>query len=155
MEKLRNLPIEIVIAGYHEGEVYDLIIQNLTAKGQIPHTTIPWTDTEHYIESYKGDILLVPSKATEFNSYKSNIKALEAGLLGIPIVVSKAHPYLDLPVNYFSGDNEFVQQVTRLVEDVEYRNECGMKIEDFVKKNYDMSKWSERRLQVYKEVMNK
>lgn len=155
MEKLKHLPIEIVIAGYHEGGVYDIIIQNLTAKGQIPYRIIEWTGVEDYIKSYQGDILIVPSKATEFNTYKSNIKALEAGLLGIPIVVSKAHPYLDLPVNYFSGDNEFVQQVTRLVEDVEYRNECGMKIEDFVKENYDMSKWSERRLQVYKEVMNK
>ena len=155
MEKLKHLPIEIVFAGYHEGEVYELIIQNLTAKGQIPYTTIEWTGVEDYMNSYQGDILLVPSKATEFNSYKSNIKVLEAATLGMPVVVSMAEPYLGLPVNYFTGEKEFVEQVTRLVEDVEYRNECGMKIEDFVKENYDMSKWSERRLQVYKEVMNK
>lgn len=155
MEKLRDLPIEIVIAGYHEKSVYDIIIENLTAKEKIPYRTIPWSETDNYIDSYQGDILIVPSKITEFNTYKSNIKALEAGMLGIPIVVSKAHPYLDLPVNYFTGDNEFIQQVTRLVDDADYRKSCADTLEAFVKEHYDMNKWSKKRLEVYKEVLSK
>ena len=155
MEKLKHLPIEIVFAGYHEGDVYDIIIQNLTAKGQIPYSTIPWTDTEHYIDSYKGDILIVPSKATEFNSYKSNIKVLEAACLGMPVVVSMAEPYLGLPVNYFTGENEFVQQVTRLVLDAKYRKACAEELEEFVREEYDMLKWSEKRLKVYEEILQR
>lgn len=155
MEKLRHLPIEIVIAGYHEGEVYDLIIQNLTAKGQIQYRTIEWTGAEEYMKSYQGDILLVPSKATEFNSYKSNIKVLEAACLGMPVVVSMAEPYLGLPVNYFTGEKEFVEQVTRLVMDAKYRKACAEELEEFAKEYYDMAKWSDKRLKVYEEILQR
>lgn len=155
MKKIAHLPIEIVLVGYHEGEVYELILQNITANKTIQYSTIEWSGVENYMNGYKGDILLVPSKATEFNSYKSNIKLLEAAALGIPVVVSKAEPYLDMPVNYFSGEKEFIEQVTRLVEDMDYRTNCANQLEEFAKKNYDMTKWSEKRLKVYEEILQR
>jgi hypothetical protein len=152
MKKLAHLPIEIVVVGYHEGEVYDVIIQNLTANKTIPYRTIEWTGTENYMDGYQGDILIVPSKATEFNAYKSNIKALEAAALNIPAVISRAEPYLGLPLNYFSGENEFVAEVTKLVEDVKYRKESAKRLSDFAKEHYDMDKWSAKRLKVYEDI---
>jgi len=154
MKKLVDLPIEIVVVGYHEGDVYDIIIQNLTANKQIQYTTIEWTGTENYMEGYQGDILIVPSKATEFNSYKSNIKALEAAALNIPIVVSKAEPYLGLQVNYFSGDNEFVSEITRLVQSEEYRKHSAKKNRDFCLENYSLDKWSKERLNIYQKILD-
>ena len=154
MKKLVDLPIEIVVVGYHEGDVYDIIIQNLTASKQIPYRTIEWTGTENYMEGYQGDILIVPSKATEFNSYKSNIKALEAAALNIPIVVSKAEPYLGLKVNYFSGDNEFVSEITRLVQSEEYRKHSAKKNRDFCLENYSLDKWSKERLNIYQKILD-
>jgi len=149
-----DLPIEIVVVGYHEGDVYDIIIQNLTASKQIPYRTIEWAGTENYMEGYQGDILIVPSKATEFNSYKSNIKALEAAALNIPIVVSKAEPYLSLQVNYFSGDNEFVSEITRLVQSEEYRKHSAKKNRDFCLENYSLDKWSKQRLNIYQKILD-
>jgi glycosyltransferase involved in cell wall biosynthesis len=154
MKKLVDLPIEIVVVGYHEGDVYDIIIQNLTANKQIPYRTIEWTGTENYMEGYQGDILIVPSKATEFNSYKSNIKALEAAALNIPIVVSKAEPYLGLQVNYFSGDNEFVSEITRLVQSEEYKKHSAKKNRDFCLENYSLDKWSKERLNIYQKILD-
>ncbi len=154
MKKLVDLPIEIVVVGYHEGDVYDIIIQNLTASKQIPYRTIEWTGTENYMEGYQGDILIVPSKATEFNSYKSNIKALEAAALNIPIVVSKAEPYLGLQVNYFSGDNEFISEITRLVQSEEYRKHSAKKNRDFCLENYSLDKWSKERLNIYQKILD-
>ena len=154
MKKLVDLPIEIVVVGYHEGDVYDIIIQNLTASKQIPYRTIEWAGTENYMEGYQGDILIVPSKATEFNSYKSNIKALEAAALNIPIVVSKAEPYLSLQVNYFSGDNEFVSEITRLVQSEEYRKHSAKKNRDFCLENYSLDKWSKQRLNIYQKILD-
>ena len=154
MKKLVDLPIEIVVVGYHEGDVYDIIIQNLTASKQIPYRTIEWAGTENYMEGYQGDILIVPSKATEFNSYKSNIKALEAAALNIPIVVSKAEPYLGLQVNYFSGDNEFVSEITRLVQSEEYRKHSAKKNRDFCLENYSLDKWSKQRLNIYQKILD-
>lgn len=155
MKKLKHLPIEIVIAGYTPGDVYDLIIRNLTVDGEIPYKTIEWTGVENYMDGYQGDILIVPSKATEFNSYKSNIKVLEAAAVNVPVVVSKAEPYLNLPVNYFSGENEFVSQITKLVEDEIYRKDCADQLREFCLKNYNMPDWADRRLKIYEDVFER
>jgi glycosyltransferase involved in cell wall biosynthesis len=154
MKNLVHLPIEIIVVGYVEGEVYDVIIQNLTANKQIPYKTIEWTGTENYMEGYQGDILIVPSKATEFNSYKSNIKALEAAALNIPIVVSRAEPYLGLQVNYFSSDAEFISEITRLVESEEYRKYSAKRNRDFCLDHYHLDKWSNKRLNIYQKILD-
>lgn len=150
-----DLPIEWVIAGYVEGDVYDVIIRNLTGDGKIPHSTVEWSGVEDYMSGYNGDILVVPSKASDFNSYKSNIKALEAAALNIPILVSKAEPYLGLPVNYFSGEREFIAELTRLVESSKYRKDCAKKNREFCLENYDITKWGEKRLKVYEEILQR
>jgi len=49
---------------------------------------------------YEGDIMILPSKKTDFNRFKSNLKILEAGALKMPIVVSENEPYLGMPVMY-------------------------------------------------------
>jgi glycosyltransferase involved in cell wall biosynthesis len=153
MKQLVDLPIEWVIVGYVEGDVYDVILHNLTADGKIPHTTVEWSGVEDYMSGYKGDILVVPSKSNEFNSYKSNIKVLEAAALNIPILVSKAEPYLNMPVNYFSGDKEFISELTRLVKSVEYRKQSAARTREFCLDNYDLHKWGEKRLKIYEQII--
>lgn len=154
MKKI-DLPVEWVIAGYVEGDVYDVITRNLTGDGKIPYSTIEWSGVEDYMSGYKGDILVVPSKASEFNSYKSNIKALEAAALNIPILVSKAEPYLGLPVNYFTGEKDFISELTKLVESQEYRKECAAKNRSYCLENYDIVKWGEKRLKIYEEILQR
>lgn len=153
MKSVVDLPIEWVIAGYVEGDVYDVIIKNLTADGKIPYSTIEWTDTENYMSSYLGDILVVPSKASLFNSYKSNIKVLEAAALNLPVLVSRAEPYLGMKANYFSGDKEFISELTRLVESKEYRDYSANRNREYCVENYSLDKWEDKRLEVYKQIL--
>jgi len=150
MERLSGLNIEIVIAGYHESPLFDILVSNLTA-GKIPHRFINMKPAEEYMSAYEGDIMILPSKPSKFNSFKSNLKLLEAGALKMPVVVSKCDPYLGFPVNYFSSDNEFVEQVTKLVEDVEYRKKCGEELYKFCKYNYELTKSD--RLKIYEEIL--
>ncbi len=154
MKSLTHLPIEWVIAGYVEGDVYDVIIKNLTADGKIPYSTVEWTDTENYMSSYKGDILVVPSKDSLFNSYKSNIKVLEAAALNIPVLVSRAEPYLWMKANYFSGDKEFVSELTRLVNSEEYRKTSAQRNREFCLENYSLDNWADKRLKIYEQILN-
>lgn len=151
MKKLKHLPIELVIAGEHESPLFDILVKNLTA-GDIPYRTFPWTDSEHYMSNYEGDIGILPSKPSEFNSMKSNLKVLEYAALKLPVVVSQANPYIGMPVNYFTGENSFVEQVTRLVEDVDYRKSCGDKLHEWCVANYNLKDLADTRLEVYKEV---
>lgn len=153
MKKLAHLPIEVVIAGFDEkNPLFDIVVNNLTA-GVIPYRTMPWANPKEYMLSYEGDIGILPSKPTNFNSMKSNLKVLEFGALKMPVVVSKCDPYLGLPVNYFSGENEFVDQVTKLVTDLELRKSSGEQLYKFCKENYNMK--PDYRIKAYEQILQR
>lgn len=152
MKKLKHLNIEIVIAGYHESPFFDILVKNLTADESIPYRFTPWNDADNYMSGYEGDIGIIPNKAIEFNSFKSNLKVLEFAAMKIPAVVSNCDPYLGMPVNYFSGENEFVDQVTALVQDAELRKKLGEDLYKHCKENYNLSNWADKRKQVYEVV---
>ena len=153
MRKLAHLPIEIVIAGFDEkNPLFDIVVNNLTA-GIIPYRTKPWLDVKEYLTAYEGDIGILPSKPTNFNSMKSNLKVLEYAALKMPVVVSKCDPYLNLPVNYFSGENEFVKQITDLVTDLELRKSSGEELYKFCKKNYNMN--PDERIKAYEQIIQR
>jgi hypothetical protein len=83
---------------------------------------------------------------------KSNLKVLEFGALGIPAVVSKCEPYLDMPVNYFSGIREFCENVERLHLDKTYREKQGDELHEFSREYYHIKNFSEQRMKVYEDV---
>jgi len=153
MRKLAHLPIEIVIAGFDEkNPLFDIVVNNLTA-GVIPYRTKAWAEVKEYMSTYEGDIGILPSKPTNFNSMKSNLKVLEFAALKMPVVVSKCDPYLDLPVNYFSGENDFVKQITDLVTDLELRKYSGEELYKFCKKNYNMN--PDARIKAYEQIIQR
>lgn len=155
MHKLSHLNIEIVIAGYKENPLFDILVKNLTADGKIPHSFMPWADSYSYMSNYVGDIGILPSKSTQFNKCKSNLKLLEFAALKMPVVVSDADPYRGLPVHYANGEKAWVEQITRLVEDPELRKSSGDKLYKFCKENYDLYKHAPERLKVYEQIIQR
>jgi glycosyltransferase involved in cell wall biosynthesis len=151
MKKLSNLDIEIIIMGHHDSPLFDILVKNLTA-GKIPHRFVGWADSESYMSSYEGDIGILPSKITKFNSLKSNLKVLEFAAMKIPAVVSQYNPYLEMPVNYFTGEKEFVQEVTNLVNDEAYRKQCGELLYKYCKENLSLDSLASKRLEVYENI---
>lgn len=151
MPRLAGLDVEVVIAGHHESPFFDILVNNLTG-GKLPYRFTKWLPSQEYMTGYEGDIMILPSKSTEFNRYKSNLKVLEAAALRIPIVVSEAEPYLNMPVNYFNGVSSFIEQVTKLVQDESYRNSCADKLYEFCSANYSLRSWSKKRLQTYEII---
>ena len=153
MKKIKHLPIEVVIAGHHESPLFDILIKNLTAGGEIPYRLVPWADSKNYMSKYVGDIGILPSKPTQFNSMKSNLKVLEYAALKMPVLVSEADPYLGMPVSYFNGENEFVERITELVENPELRKARGESLYKWCKENYSLKSFN--RLDIYKEVYDR
>lgn len=152
MKKIKHLPIEVVIAGHHESPLFDILINNLTAGKEIPYRLMPWADSKTYMSKYVGDIGILPSKPTQFNSMKSNLKVLEYAALKMPVVVSEADPYLGMPATYFNGENSFVERITELVEDPELRKARGEKLYSWCKENYSLKSMAESRMEIYKQV---
>lgn len=150
MKRLSGLDIEIVIAGYHDSPYYAEVIQNLTA-GVIPYKTVDYKPVEEYMHAYDGDIMILPSKPTKFNSMKSNLKVMEAAVLGIPVVVTKYNPYLDLPVNYFDNEKEFVDIITQLVEDEQLRKNQGARVREYCLK-HNLKDHAQDRLKIYEVI---
>ena len=150
MKRLAGLPIEVVIAGYHDSPYYTELIQNLTA-GVIPYRTIPTKPVDEYMSAYEGDILIVPSKPTKFNSMKSNLKVLEAAVIGVPAVVAKCDPYLDLPVDYFKNENEFVAIITKLVQDEQLRKDHADRVREYCLK-HNLKDHAKERLKIYEVI---
>ena len=103
------------------------------------------------MDGYEGHIGVLPSKGSKFNAMKSNLKVLEYAVLGIPVLCSKEDPYMDMPVNYFSGEKEFVREMTRLVEDKDYREECGQRLQKFCIDKYSLN--PKTRIDVFEKII--
>jgi glycosyltransferase involved in cell wall biosynthesis len=155
MHRLTDLNIEIVIAGYKENPLFDILVKNLTADGAIPHSFTPWAESDCYMSNYVGDIGILPSKATQFNKCKSNLKLLEYAALKMPVVVSNSDPYGGFPVHYANGENQWVEQITKLVQDPELRKSSGDELYKFCKENYDLYKHANERLKVYEQIIQR
>jgi glycosyltransferase involved in cell wall biosynthesis len=153
MHKLADLNIELAILGYQENPLFDQVINNLTANRKIPFDLVPWADSSSYMLNYGGDIGIIPSKDSKFNKCKSNLKVLEFASQKMPVVVSKVDPYNWMPVCYASNENQWVDQITKLVNDAEMRLNLGKKIYRFCKVNYNLN--NEQRFNSYVQILQR
>jgi glycosyltransferase involved in cell wall biosynthesis len=115
-------------------------------------------DVFTYMEHYNSaDVALAPLQYNVFNTYKSNLKVLEAGCKQIPIITSWQEPYendLDKGfVIYANRNDDWSKYMIRLAKDTNYRLDKGMALYEHVKANYDLIKVNEIRSQVYQMLM--
>jgi glycosyltransferase involved in cell wall biosynthesis len=98
-------------------------------KDQVSYTG--WIDgVENVWRSIDFDIALAPLRPHVFNQSKSNLKALEAAALGIPIVASDCGPYPSFVEHGKTGflvkrDHEWGKYLRDLVNDDAMREEMG------------------------------
>jgi glycosyltransferase involved in cell wall biosynthesis len=90
-----------------------------------------WIDgVENVWRAIDFDIALAPLRPHVFNQSKSNLKALEAAALGIPIVASDSRPYSDFVEHGRTGflvkrDHEWGKYLRELVNDEAMREQIG------------------------------
>lgn len=146
--------VEVVIVGYSEDQYYRHIVKYLTDDGKIPYTTVPWTkDIKRYMDGYVGDVMILPSRQTEFNSMKSNLKILESGAVGMPIIVSENDPYLGWGndgVNYANSTGQWVDSIMKYVESPELVWKDGEAL--FTQCNESYNSKTSKRSDRYKEI---
>lgn len=98
-------------------------------KEQIDYTS--WVDgVENVWRAIDFDIALAPLRPHVFNQSKSNLKALEAAALGIPVIASDCGPYPDFVEHGKTGflvkrDHEWGSFLRELVNDSDMRAEMG------------------------------
>jgi hypothetical protein len=133
--------IEPVICGYVEGEPeWTRLSDNL------PATYVKGLDVWNYALLYdQFDIAIAPLTDVKFNTYKSNLKILEAGFKGKPIFVQDMHPYIDKAKGIYHVSNWFegIRTASRM-SDAQIEDE-GMELMSYVCDKYDLNKINDLR----------
>ena len=138
-----------------------LVLQGCKWNGTIkdlPYEYYDWIDFEGH--PYKSasmdfDIAIIPLKDTLFNKSKSCIKWYEFSALGIPSLVSNVSPYKEEITSQtalkFNNTEEFVEQLSKLIESTQLRRKIGLNAQKWVKKNRDLEKIKEIYIKVYEK----
>lgn len=108
---------------------------------------------DEYMSLYDGSrVAIAPLENNRFNACKSNLKVLEAGAKGIPIIVSKVHPYLnqiDEDVVIYAGIKEsWIAQMNKLLRDPVYYAEKSQQLSEHVREHYSLRKVNQLRKQI-------
>lgn len=142
--------IKMVMGGYAEDhEEWYQMVMDYTAQTKHQYKLIPYAPITSYYEAYKeADICLIPLINSRFNRHKSNLKILEAANLGLPVIVSEVHPYLDLPVLYCRGTSDWIKHITRLVSSRKRQKEAGQQLAEFCAEHYNFNKINNMRKEI-------
>ena len=119
--------------------------------------------SDQYGLMFRGlDIAIAPLQMNAFNDSKSEIKAMEAGRFGIPLVASDVGCYDEIIKNGETGylippDNprsEWVKVLTKLCKDKDLRNHLGANLKKITDEYYDINKVVGGRLELYHQVID-
>lgn len=153
LDELRSIAgkVKLVLGGYEETEeAWYRMAETFTAGFKHQYKIIPGVPVTNYYANYAhADICLVPLVKSRFNSYKSNLKVLEAANLGLPVIASQVDPYLDMPLLYCKSGKDWVKHITRLVGSRKRQKEAGQELAEFCQKHYDFHKINAMRKQLF------
>jgi glycosyltransferase involved in cell wall biosynthesis len=143
--------IKMVMAGFaQDHEDWYHMAKDYTADFKHQYKLIEATKiTEYYAAYAHADICLVPLVNSRFNRHKSNLKILEAANLGLPVIVSEVHPYLDLPVLYCSKPSDWIKHIKRLVESRKRQKEAGAQLAEYVAEHFNFNRINAMRKQIF------
>jgi glycosyltransferase involved in cell wall biosynthesis len=90
-----------------------------------------------YLASLNLDIAVAPLAMTPFNQGKSNLRLLEYGILGIPVVCTDIDPYQNSPAcRVKNSANAWVAALRERIYDAEEREKEGHAMRDWVHNSY-------------------
>jgi len=137
--------IEPVMQALHS-EV-DLVFMGMATERIRPllaefHEPVPWEDYPGKLASLDLDIALAPLEMVPFNEAKSNLRLLEYGIVGWPVICTDIYPYRhdDAPVTRVPNEPEaWISAIRALARDADRRAREGDALRDWVRAGYLLS----------------
>lgn len=161
LEVSRNhLDAWFTLAGYDEGRdgVWKKIEDAFTSDGKLRnYTRINNMPLEAYLNVLRGaDAVVVPLQENEFNSCKSNLKILEAGVYALPVICQNTAPYsdCDAPVYFAETSADWKYYMEQLLSDRFAAMTKGREVQDWCRRNHDLAPWNEKRFQILKNTIH-
>lgn len=98
---------------------------------------------ERYMEHYRGlSLCYAPLEDNFFNSFKSNLKLLEAGVNGTACMASPVAPFTDdkrlAEAVIYSGDRDWTRRIGLCLDDPKWVKEMGEQLGALVREHYDL-----------------
>lgn len=146
---LEGLYSNLEIAGFSAGSAEWRAIKEMASDAVF----FPKQTNTNYMSVYNGHrAALAPLTETIFNACKSNLKILEAGAKGIPIITSAVKPYLNETdrnaVFYASNSSEWSEHMRWLMDNPSLAEDAGDALAEHVRTHYRLSDANEIRRQV-------
>lgn len=117
--------------------------------------TLGYKDFPQFFADLDPDICIAPLKDNQFNNCKSNIKWLEASMLGVPTVASDVIPYRSIDhgkTGYLSSTpGQMTKYLKWLIDDPVKRKKIGQAAKKEVLKNWTIEKF----LPLYEDLFEK
>jgi len=120
----------------------------------------PFVDTELFqplLSTFQVDISIAPLKASKFDNAKSELKVVESGFLGVPIVASDVFPYRKIIKNGVNGfiakkSFDWYKYLDLLINDKQKRIQIGNNLNSSVIDNYDLHKIAYRYIKAFEDI---
>ena len=108
------------------------------------------------------DLCIAPLEHNAFNDSKSEIKAIEAGHYGLPLICTNTGCYDELIVNGETGylidpkndRKDWVKTISKVVKDKKLRERMGKNLKAIVDEHYDINKIVQGRLELYHQLLD-
>lgn len=137
---------KMVIAGLTDSPVWKRMAHTYIDKhdGMVLAGCSPFEYYKHYAFA---DIAVIPLLHNSFNTYKSNLKFLEAAHAGLPVICSEVDPYLGLPVLY-AGKKDWQILLTDLINDAPLRKHLGQVNKEYAEKHFNFDEINLKRREI-------
>lgn len=103
-----------------------------------------WKELYEKWVSFDLSVIINPLDETDdFCHCKSELKLIESGAMGVPLITSRVPPFTDITqegINGFfaSTPEEYVEKILLLKKDVELSRKVSKNVKEYVVKNYDV-----------------
>lgn len=150
---------EFIMNGYNESDI-SIKTKNLISQCCVDNfKTVNYMPLDSYMDIYSNsDIVLAPLENNNFNTFKSNLKILEAGCKKVPILCSNVSPYSDDKVMHEKGlmlcnkTSEWYNNLKTLVNSKFMREDMGSRLYEYVTQHYNLEGWNQKRYQILKQL---
>lgn len=122
------------------------------------HRVLPSTNLDEYINYYdQADVAIIPLCSGEWNSYKSELKVIEAAVKGIPVICSAVEPYSLLRpaegIMWIDKPSDWIDTIKYCIKNPEYVKDMGTKLHNWVSKEYELIAWNKVRMELFKKLI--
>jgi len=152
LQKIRNSKSNIAIGwcGYQKRcEDSDKMREMIACAGS--HFVAEYLPPQMYMWHYKHiDVALAPLEKTEFNRFKSNLKALEAGHMGCALICEDLEPYAELQHEFDClkvQDGNWHDAIEKLANDKELAHNLAANLQQKIYSDYNIENVTQKRLE--------